>query len=334
MSVDEHKTAADYPPENVRWLWRNRIPEGFVTMIAGKPSGGKSLLSAHLASDVTRRGHNVIYSSTENPKKEMTIPRLIAARAVRERVDIRRFILPHDLGRLEKTIISDNVRLVMFDPISDHLTVSRHSDAIRSVSLPLVDIAERTGCAIVLQEHILRDASPRMSPLRAVPGSGSGLPAAAQMVFIIGRDPEDDEHVLLCPAKANLVDELRALEFGFDEADVPGVDAPIGVLRYMGETTFNARKLLRGSESEDDHRPPEKMAAACKWLTDYLANAPNYRAKAMDVHEDAMNHGHTRRTLRRAADDMGLVKDPPGGSRNCTWALPQGLIDILGDQDG
>lgn len=327
------RTAADYPAESVKWLWRNRIPEGFVCMIAGKPGEGKSMLGALISSELSQQGMNVIYSSTENPKKQMTVPRLIAAGAVRDRIDLRRFVLPYDLGRLEETILASQVRLAIFDPIADHLTVSHHSDSIRKVSYPLVEMAERTGCAILLVEHVLRDIGPKMHPLRWVQGSGSGLPSVAQMVFIVGRDPEDEERRLLCPAKTNLLPgDPLSLAFAVDEDDVDDVDTPVGVLRFMSEVKFPTRRLLLVSGDDHDNKPPTKMAAAREWLTNYLKVAPNYRAHAKDLREDAIQHGHTRITMNRAAEDMGIVKSPQGG-RYTTWELPQDLIDIIEDDD-
>jgi hypothetical protein len=47
---------------------------------------------------------------------------------------------------------------------------------------------------------------------------------------------------------------------------------------------------------------------------------------AGQVVEDAKQFGYTQKTLRRAAEDMGVIKDPPGGGRNCTWRLPDDVL--------
>jgi hypothetical protein len=72
-----------------------------------------------------------------------------------------------------------------------------------------------------------------------------------------------------------------------------------------------------------------KMAAANKWLTNYLALATNYTALASDIREDAGQYGHTKRTLDRAAMDMKVIKSPPLGGKNTTWTLPKQVIDAL-----
>jgi hypothetical protein len=76
-------------------------------------------------------------------------------------------------------------------------------------------------------------------------------------------------------------------------------------------------------------RPPQKRAAAAEWLTTYLADA-GAPVLASTVQEDAKQWNLNRKTLLRAADDMGVVKAPPGGGRNCTWDLPDEVKDLMG----
>jgi putative DNA primase/helicase len=46
--------AADYPAQDVQWLWPGRIPLGKVTLLSGDPGTGKSLLTIDIASRVSR----------------------------------------------------------------------------------------------------------------------------------------------------------------------------------------------------------------------------------------------------------------------------------------
>ena len=46
--------AADYPAEDVRWLWPGRIPIGKVTLLVGDPGNGKSLVALDIAARVSR----------------------------------------------------------------------------------------------------------------------------------------------------------------------------------------------------------------------------------------------------------------------------------------
>lgn len=64
-------------------------------------------------------------------------------------------------------------------------------------------------------------------------------------------------------------------------------------------------------------RPPTERQTATAWLTAYLAGGP---VLATQVYRAALAAGHKRHTLRRAADGMGVVKEPRSGP-TCHWAL-------------
>jgi hypothetical protein len=73
-----------------RWLWRGKIPEGAVTLLAGRPKLGKSLLTVWVAAQLSRGllegDHREVPSGTlliaaEDPPDIIVKPRLIAAAA-------------------------------------------------------------------------------------------------------------------------------------------------------------------------------------------------------------------------------------------------------------
>jgi phage-related protein len=64
---------------------------------------------------------------------------------------------------------------------------------------------------------------------------------------------------------------------------------------------------------------------AIRWLEAYLRRHGAVRAG--QVQSDAVDAGIARRTLRRASEDLGVVKNPPSGGSNVTWSLPK-EIDV------
>jgi hypothetical protein len=80
-------------------------------------------------------------------------------------------------------------------------------------------------------------------------------------------------------------------------------------------------------KSHTPGRTREQRSAAAEWLTAYLAGSPD-GVFAGQVQRDAVKHGITLRTLRRAADDMGVIRDMRGGP-GTTWALPKDLLRQL-----
>lgn len=339
--------ASDVNPQAVRWLWRERIPMGMMTLVAGRPGGGKSAFLTHLAATVSHQ-HGVILSNLEDPKREVVRPRLQAADANLTRIHLRTLRLPNDLGlpgavgSLEREIEELGVKLVVMDPIAAHLQrgVSRFNDSIRTVTNRLESIGERTGCAFVFADHVVKHFAAKSHPLLAIGGGGSGLAAAVRMAYLIGKDPDDDERVLLCPVKSNLRDNPPALAFLPDARTFVGTDGregTAGLLLPREECEFDARRLLSVPTDERKRgRPPEKRAEAARWLTNYLFVADEHEAPMTQIEEDARQYAITLKTLKRAATDMGVIKAQRAvdGQRGWWWKLPQELIDARAEEDG
>ena len=122
---------------------------------------------------------------------------------------------PDDFDAFAKKVRVNKIKLAIFDPVNVHLSdnVSRYNDSIRKATSPLKKLCEETGLAVVLIDHVLKNVAKNSHPLSAIGGASSGLSAAARMVYIIGRDPEDKDRILLCNIKSNLRDEPEPFEF-------------------------------------------------------------------------------------------------------------------------
>jgi hypothetical protein len=69
-------------------------------------------------------------------------------------------------------------------------------------------------------------------------------------------------------------------------------------------------------------RPPRERSAAEQWLVGVLADGPR---RAGEVFAAGVAAGHSQKTIRRAGDSLGILRDPPGGGRSCRWLLPADL---------
>lgn len=324
--------ASGVEPEVVEWLWGDRIPRGMITVIAGKPDQGKGLFAARVAADVSANGGKVLYSAAEDSHGLMTRPRLEAAGANLDSVLLWRFRLPLNGLELNQIVQDENIDLIVMDPLASHLSggVSRHSDNVRSVLTPLTELLEKTNASALIVEHALKRVPASGHPLDAIGGSGSGVPAAARAAFVFGVDPDDDEKRILAQAKFNIGPAPKALSFEVDVEDVEKVGEVPYLLVDDELMAFDSMRLFAKKEKGDKvGRPPDKKAAAAEWLTLVLADAGG-EVLSSTVQEDAKQHGMASKTLRRAADDMGIVKNPPGGGRNCKWSLPSEVCDLMG----
>jgi hypothetical protein len=148
---------------------------------------------------------------------------------------------------------------------------------------------------------------------------------------VFGVDPDDDERRILAPAKFNIGPLPKALAFtvDVDDLDVVGETPFLDVDSEL--MVFDPLRLFSKKDSANRKvgRPPEKRAAAAEWLTTFLADAGG-AVLSSQIAEDAKQYGMSQKTLRRAADDMGIVKIPPGGGPKCKWDLPNDVKLLMG----
>jgi putative DNA primase/helicase len=329
-------TAADTPREPVEWLWRDRIPRGMISLVAGLPGVGKSLFAYFSAGVTASRGENVIYATGEEGYRKTARPRIEAV--IANPADLKRIAwwprdreLPRDLDELHARIVEQQAALVVLDPVAAFLGVSIFNDQeVRRALMPLTEIAEATGAAILLVSHTVKSISSRAHPMDAIGGSGGGLRAAARMVHLFGPG-EDDDEVRLSLVKTNVSrNDIPSYVFELDVREFDDVD-PVPYLIEVGESEESslddARIMLKeagvSSESKD-----AKRARAAEFLIRLLRNGS---MKGSEIHLAAQIDGHSDRTIRRAANDIGVIR--PRGGPNSMWSLPQELLDSLDDND-
>jgi KaiC/GvpD/RAD55 family RecA-like ATPase len=232
------RCAAEIPPESVEWLWYGRFARGKHTCIAGEPGTGKSQLTIAIIAGVTTGGSwpcgegeapigNVVILSAEDGVADTIIPRLMAAGADLNRVEIisavrnpdesrRSFNLQCDLALLENKIKAiGDVALVVIDPVSSYLgkTDSHKNSEVRGVLEPLTEMADRTRVAVLSVTHFSKTASNNtIKALHRFIGSiaFTGAPRAA---FAVIEDAENEGRRLFLHAKNNLAAPPQGLAF-------------------------------------------------------------------------------------------------------------------------
>jgi archaellum biogenesis ATPase FlaH len=225
--------------QEITWLWEKRIPMGKITVLDGDPGMGKSLIAAHIAACVStgrpmpdgtpgKQGAVILIAPEDSPEDTLK-PRLEAAGgdpsqvlllntvedldAKRRKMYDRPFSLAQDLDLLENAIKRMQAVLVIIDPLMAVLgnTIDSSRDqSVREVFTPLAQLAERTGCAILMIRHLSRGNAGH--PLYR--GAGSlGIIAAARSGLIVAPDPSDENRRVLAHTKHNLCQPASNLTY-------------------------------------------------------------------------------------------------------------------------
>lgn len=160
--------------QTVEWLWKPYIPFGKVTIVQGNPGEGKTTFALRLAAACTTGGtlpgmkplppFQVIYQTAEDGLGDTVKPRLIEAAADLDRVlvidEAKRELTLSD-ERIEKAITQNGARLIILDPIQAYMgekTDMNRANEVRPMFRRLADVAERTGCAVILIGHLNKAA--------------------------------------------------------------------------------------------------------------------------------------------------------------------------------
>ncbi len=254
--------------QQVDWLWHRRIPLGKITILDGDPGMGKSLLSIFIAACVSTgqpmpdgapaKQGKVILIAPEDAAEDTIKPRVEAAGGdssqvlLLENMDLlnikdtkkikfneRPFSLAQDLGILEQAIKQTGTILVVIDPLmavlGHNIDSSRDQD-IREVLTPLAQVAERTGCAILIIRHLNKGSSDNI----LYRGSGSiGIIAVARIGLLVAHDPDDEQKRVFATIKNNLSKTAPNLSYQIAENEQ---GAPY--IQWLGENHHTTSTLL------------------------------------------------------------------------------------------
>lgn len=324
--------------EPVSWLWPNRIAVGKLTLLAGDPSLGKSLLTLDLASRISRGtawpdcqeipnppGAVVILSSEDDPADTIK-PRLLAAGADCRRVvaftGIREldpetgeacllaFTLVHDLALLERVIeTTAECRAVVMDPITAYMgkTDSHKNADVRGLLSPLSELAARRRVAILGITHLNKSGA-GAAMYRSM--GSLAFVAAARAAWLVAKDQSDPARRLFLPIKNNLAPDGGGLAFRIiDEGNGPCLQWEADPVNVTADDSLAV-----------DHAERPERAAAADWLREALSDGP---MEAKRVIYEARENGIAEKTLRRAATELGIKPHRPSFQGGWIWGLPQ-----------
>jgi putative DNA primase/helicase len=327
----------DIEPEPVQWLWPDWLALGKMHLLAGAPGQGKTTIALAFAATVTSGGRwpdgtrcepgNVLIWSGEDDPADTLLPRLIAAGADRARVffvtgsridgEVQPFDPARDLVALQAAAAKmGQVRLLIVDPVVSAVTGDSHKNTETRRSLqPLVDMSAQMNAALVGITHFSKGGQ-GSDPAQRVLGSVA-FTAVARVVLVAAKvlGEEGQDRRILARGKSNIGPDDGGYEYHLEQVDaLPGITA--SRIAWGAAVQGTARELLT-DPNEEDGAEQSAVSGAKEFLEEVLRDCAIW---SKDIQAQAKEAGISWRTVRRASDELQVIKQK-GTEGRWYWKL-------------
>lgn len=268
-------------PLPVEWLWYPYVPLHGLTIIAGNPGTGKSLLTALLMatltsglkwplSDEVPSGKRVLLLAAEDDWARTTLPRTLKAGGNVDNIRLMlkfRALTEDIMLQLSEEMANDPPDLVIIDTVSAYMGAARdmhRQNHVGGFLADLTQLANKAGCAIVVIAHLNKQSTE--DPLFRIVGS-IGFVATVRSALFLGFNPEDRSQLALAQGKINDGDKGKTIIFentGGGRKDVP-------VLTPVGFSDADENDVCR-SEPGTPGRPNVKQEQATAFILGFLTD--------------------------------------------------------------
>lgn len=319
MDVQEILSFADIDAEEVEWLWYPYVPYGKVTILQGDPGTGKTMFMLALVARLTNGAGppfseepaepiTVIYQTAEDGLADTIKPRLERAGADCSRVKLileKQHYLTFGDPRLEEAVLQENARLLILDPLSAYAGAEvnmNQSNEVRRAIRPLYDMAQRTGCAVVLVTHM--NKAEGVSPLYRTSGSIDVAGSVRSILTVLKYERSRTRRIVV-PVKSNLAPIGDGILFDLSDR-----------VEWVGQMEADADSLLNGCS--DKPTAVSKQSQAAEELPLLLQNGPLPQKEIVSYFEQ---QGISKRTAELAKNAL-CIKSIRVQDGWC-WALPE-----------
>ncbi|MBR0341341.1 MAG: AAA family ATPase [Oscillospiraceae bacterium] len=315
--------ASDVTVREIEWLWYPFIPYGKVTILQGDPGDGKSLMVLKLAAMLTKgesmpftdgEGQepiNVIYQSSEDDADDTIVPRFLRSGGDPEKLlfinEKEKFLSFSDeriLAALEQT----KARLLILDPLSAYIgegTQLNSANAVRAQFRPLIEIAKRLRCAILVIHHQNKQIGQKA--INRSTGSGDVIAASRSGLIIARTDRDHPDERILAQVKCNVGPTGNAILFSVSNGEV----------EWLSEESRTADEVLGNVFTGPSGRSDTQLRAAKEALQQLLADGPKPQREIMERIKGA---GIGESTAKKAKALLAIRSEKQGSM--WFWSLP------------
>ena len=212
--------------------------------------------------------------------------------------------------------------LLVVDPIGSYLAgKDSHRDSdVRELLRPLAVLAEQHRIAVLLIAHL--NKSSMQTAMNRITGAKAFV-AAARLAWLVGKDPQDPDTVLMVQLKTNITERLDGLSYHVVKEVLPS-GAEVSKIAWDDlPVKLTADELLR--RPAGDSAPAERQQQAEQWLQQRLAAGP----VAVRVLRDETDlQPFSMDTVKRAAKALGIRGE--GEKKARVWMLPWSAVGRSG----
>ena len=324
--------------EPVPWVWSGYLPAGMLAILGGAPGCGKTTIALALGAAIsagsrwpddqpTGPAGDVLVWSGEDLHSVLA-GRLAAMGADRSRVHFvgdvgegaqkRSFDPSHDLPLLASAAQAlPALRLLIIDPIVSAVAGDSHRNAeVRRALQPIVDLAQRLGCAVLGITHFTKGTAGR-DPTERITGSlAFGALARVVLVAAKGKGEGDKARRVFLRAKSNIGPDDGGFAYELELVEVqPGIEGQR--VKWLEPIEGAARDILAESEGDgqQDHQP-ERNADMVRFIRMQLVGGV---VDSKEFQAAAESEGYKWGAVTGRAKKMGAVSGKKPGEFSAGW---------------
>lgn len=305
----------DVEPKEINWLWKERIPKGFITIFFGTTGVGKSFVALDIAARLTRgdvwpdsQGEccevgNVLIVS-EDPFEYVLTPRLIELGAVMSKVyamtweTMQTWVLDDVITLGHAFDQSEKPSLIIIDPPTNFLgDIDEHKNSkVRAALMQLVIWlnSRESPVACVLITHCKKPTSENLESIYQMIGSVA-WGSTARIGHALITDPDDKSRKLFVCSKSNLGEIPKGYAYRIVKA---GRNAKV---EWIIEVDVNADDVMDGENVKS------VTVDAAEWLMDRFREYREWFSK--DLEQIAEHYGISHNAVFKNKVIRGYIKE-------------------------